>query len=200
MAEEGFSTSPPPAGSAGLSWRHLLFIGFLALLVGAVLLYLGQRRGREKGGIERERVTTVPQRTRTATLFFAKRDEEGLAGETRQVAVGEEISEEVRGVVQALLEGPESGAVSPIPPGTKLLDAFYEPDSAVVYLDFSGELVAGHPGGSAAEYYTIAAIIRTIAENFPQVRGVQILVEGYQVGTIGGHIDADGPFWVEDWR
>ncbi len=56
------------------------------------------------------------------------------------------------------------------------------------------------PAGASAEYYTIAAIVRTVSENFPEVRAVQILVEGLQVGTIAGHIDAYNPFLVRDWR
>jgi hypothetical protein len=80
------------------------------------------------------------------------------------------------------------------------LNAFYDSETATVYLDFSSEIVAGHPGGSSAEYYTIAALVRTVSENFPEVQAVQILVEGLQVGTIAGHIDAYRPFLVRDWR
>jgi spore germination protein GerM len=73
-------------------------------------------------------------------------------------------------------------------------------DSGTVYLDFSSELVASHPGGSAAEYCTVASIVRTVGENFPEVQRVQILVDGSQIETIAGHIRADEPFYVRDWR
>ena len=44
------------------------------------------------------------------------------------------------------------------------------------------------------------AIVKTVSENFPEVQAVQILIEGFQVGTIAGHIDAYRPFQIRDWR
>ena len=70
----------------------------------------------------------------------------------------------------------------------------------ILYIDFSSEFVAGHPGGATAEYHTVSAIMRTVSENFPEVAAVQLLVEGSQVGTIAGHVDAYGPLLVRDWR
>jgi hypothetical protein len=76
----------------------------------------------------------------------------------------------------------------------------FDPEAAALYLDFSADLVAAHPGGSAAEYCTVAVIMKTVGENFPEVRAVQVLVDGSQVDTIAGHIRADAPFLVRDWR
>jgi spore germination protein GerM len=149
---------------------------------------------------EPEGVAVVPEGSRTVTLFFADRESETLLPESRLVAVGKDYAEQVRQVMQALLEGPHGDGVSTISAETRFLNAFYDSETAILYLDFSSELVAGHPGGSSAEYYTIAAIIRTVSENFPEVQAVQILVEGLQVGTIAGHIDAYNPFLVRDWR
>jgi hypothetical protein len=42
--------------------------------------------------------------------------------------------------------------------------------------------------------------MRTVSQNFPEIRAVQFLIEGLQVGTIAGHIDAYKPFVVSDWR
>jgi hypothetical protein len=67
-------------------------------------------------------------------------------------------------------------------------------------LDFSSELVAAHPGGSAAEYATIGCIVRTVGENFPELSRVQLLVDGAQVESIAGHVRADQPFIVKEWR
>jgi spore germination protein GerM len=114
--------------------------------------------------------------------------------------VGKDFVEQVAQVVRALVEGPRDGGVSTIAEGTRLLNAFYDSETGTVYLDFTSELVAGHPGGSSAEYYTVAALVRTVSENFPEVQAVQVLVEGLQVGTIAGHIDAYRPFMVRDWR
>ena len=188
------------ASSGGFRLRHFVIIAAIAVGVAAAV-YVWQRSTRvEPVPEEPEGVTVVPEGSRTVTLFFAEKNEEALLPETRLVAAGKDFAEQVRQVIQALLEGPQVEGVSTIAAGTKLLNAFYDAETAVLYLDFSSELVAGHPGGSSAEYYTIAAIVRTVAENFPEVRAVQFLVEGLQVGTIAGHIDAYQPFLVRDWR
>jgi len=180
--------------------RHFLIIVLVAIAAGS-LLYFWYRSTRVPPAPEKpEAVTVVPEGSRTVTLYFAGKESETLVAETRLVAIGKDFVDQVAQVVRALLDGPRSGGVSTTAAGTRLLNAFYDSETATVYLDFSSEIVAGHPGGSSAEYYTIAAIVRTVSENFPEVQAVQILVEGLQVGTIAGHIDAYRPFLVRDWR
>jgi spore germination protein GerM len=188
------------ASRGALRARHFVVIAIVVMAIGAVL-YVWHRSTRVSELPEKpEGVTVVPEGSRTVTLYFAEKENEALAPETRLVAIGKDFTEQVEQVVKALVDGPKEAGVSTIPAGTRLLDAFYNPETATVYLDFSSEIVAAHPGGSSAEYYTIAAIIRTVSENFPEVQAVQILVEGLQVGTIAGHIDAYKPFLVRDWR
>ena len=45
------------------------------------------------------------------------------------------------------------------------------------------------PGGSLPELLTIYGLADTIAENFPHLRQVRILVEGEPVATLKGHVD-----------
>ena len=198
--EPQFDSGGRSTSSGTLRLRHFVIIVVVALAIGAVLYWWHRSTRVPPVPEEPEGVTVVPEGSRTVTLFFADKESEALFPETRLVAVGKDFAEQVRQVMQALLEGPGGDGVSTIAPGTRFLNAFYDSETAVLYLDFSSELVAGHPGGSSAEYYTIAAIVRTVAENFPEVRAVQILVEGLQVGTIAGHIDAYQPFLVRDWR
>ena len=42
--------------------------------------------------------------------------------------------------------------------------------------------------------------MKTISENFPEVQAVQLLVEGSQVSTLAGHVDAFRPLLVRNWR
>jgi spore germination protein GerM len=146
-------------------------------------------------------VSRVPEGSRTVTLFFAAADEPVIYGESREVAVGRRVDEQVRQVIDALIAGPErETGVSAIPEGTHLMGVLLDESGTTLFLDFSSELVAAHPGGSAAEYCTVAAIVKTIGENFPEIEEVQFLVDGSQVDTIAGHIRADQPFRVSDWR
>ena len=194
----------PGFSRGGLGVRHLLVIAVLAAaVIAGVMVMLTRRPSRpvsEAPPPARE-VSPVPEGSRTVTLFFASADEPVIYGESREVGVGRRLDEQVRQVVDALIAGPESDSgVNAIPRGTQLLAVLLDDKSGTVYLDFSSDLVAAHPGGSAAEYCTVAAIVKTIAENFPEILAVQILVDGSQVDTIAGHIRADQPLPVSDWR
>ncbi len=194
----------PGFSRGGLGVRHLLVIAVLAAAVIAGVMVMLTRRPSppvsETQPPARE-VSPVPEGSRTVTLFFAAADEPVIYGESREVGVGRRLDEQVRQVIDALLAGPErESGVNAIPRGTQLLAVLLDDKSGTVYLDFSSDLVASHPGGSAAEYCTVAAIVKTIAENFPEIQAVQILVDGSQVDTIAGHIRADQPLPVSDWR
>ena len=120
--------------------------------------------------------------------------------EQRQIPSRDRPGEDLLGLMSVLCEGPRiSGAVSALPAGTRALGAFLSPDDQSVVLDFSLELVTGHPGGSAAETATLTSILRTVALNFPGTRSCLILVEGAQVETLAGHIDLVRPFDPRRW-
>jgi len=193
---------PPDEGTSlsrgTLKSNHLILIAAAVIII-VGLVYYAKRRDTGTPAPP-ERIAVVTEGSRAVTLYFAHRDEETLVTETRMVGIGTEYVDQIERVLRALLNGPEEGGVSTIADGTRLLDVFYDSDSAILYVDFTSEIVAGHPGGSSAEYFTIAAIMRTVSQNFPEVRAVQFLVEGLQVGTLAGHIDAYKPFAVSDWR
>lgn len=185
-----------------LGGRGLAVIAGAALGILFVIMWLMMRNPAPPAPEEaRTPEPRAVEGSRAVTLYFANADEPAIYSETRDVAVGRRFDEQVRQVMEALIAGPsEDKGVSAIPAGTTLLAVAFDPDSATLFLDFSAELVAAHPGGSAAEYCTVAVIVRTVGENFPEAQSVQILVDGSQVDTIAGHIRADAPFVVRDWR
>lgn len=190
-----------PRDTGGFSSRRIALIGIVTFLALGVALWFGTRPKHVSEGPVTRHVESVPEGTRNVTLFFADMDEPNIHGETRELAVGHRLDEQVRQVIDALISGPSGkDGISAIPAGTKLLSVMVEADSATVYLDFSSDIVAAHPGGSAAEYCTIASIVRTVGENFPELSRVQLLVDGAQVESIAGHVRADQPFLVKDWR
>ena len=77
--------------------------------------------------------------------------------------------------------------------------AFFNPEDESVVLDFSQELVTGHPGGSSAEAATLTSILRTVALNFPDTRSCRILVDGAQVETLAGHLNLGQAFDPRRW-
>ncbi len=201
MSDKDLHDDGTYASGGTLGGRHLLVIAAVAVIIGAVLYYwFFIDRSDETLPVRPGVVTTVPEGSRTVTLYFADIQDAELVAETRQVAIGRSFVGQAEQVVRALLAGPEHEAVNAVPDGTTLLNVFYDSEDAILFLDFSSDFVAGHPGGSAAEYFTVSALLRTVSENFPEVVAVQILVEGSQVGTIAGHLNAYRPFLVRNWR
>ncbi|HPF70265.1 MAG TPA: GerMN domain-containing protein [Candidatus Krumholzibacteria bacterium] len=195
---------PRPTGRRGIS------AGLLALLAITLVLGVGWivwRGGGEEAGPQD--VTTfapteqdLPARSgdRAVMLVFPEWDAGGYVTEQRQIPSRDRPGEDLLGLMTVLCAGPRiSGAVSALPAGTRALGAFIDPDDQSVVLDFSQELVTGHPGGSAAEAATLTSILRTVALNFPGTRACTILVEGAQVETLAGHLDLARPFDPRRW-
>ena len=70
------------------------------------------------------------------------------------------------------------------------------------FVDFSGELVSRHSGGSTDEILTVYTIVDALTANLPAVTSVQVLVDGKQIETLAGHVDLSRPLaknlsWVE---
>ena len=85
----------------------------------------------------------------------------------------------VKETVQALIDGPV-GDLTPILPSHTVLRGVKE-DGSTALVDFSKDLIAGHPGGSVAELLTVYGLADTLAENFPHIRQVRILIAGEPV-------------------
>jgi len=137
---------------------------------------------------------------RAVVLVFPEWDAAGYVTEERQITSRDRPGEDLLGLMRVLCEGPRiSGAINAMPPGTRALAAFVDPESHAVVLDFSQELVTAHPGGSAAEVATLTSILRTVALNFPVARSCVILVDGAQAETISGHLDLVRSFDPQRW-
>ncbi len=137
---------------------------------------------------------------RAVVLVFPEWDAGGYVTEERQIPSRDRPGEDLYALMRALCEGPEiSGSISAMPRGTRALAAFVNPEDHSVVVDFSQELVTGHPGGSAAEAATLTSILRTVALNFPASHSCVILVEGAQVETLAGHLDLVRSFDPRRW-
>jgi len=137
---------------------------------------------------------------RAVVLVYPEWDASGYVTEERQIPSRDRPGEDLFGLLTVLCEGPRiSGAISAMPKDTRALAAFVNPVDQSAVLDFSQELVTGHPGGSAAEVATLTSILRTVALNFPGTRSCVILVEGAQVETLAGNLDMIRSFDPRRW-
>ena len=85
-----------------------------------------------------------------------------------------------------------------VPPGTKL-HAIFLTNTGDAYVDLTGELRANHPGGTTNEILTIYSLVNALTANLPAVTNVQILIDGKEVDTLGGHLDLRRPI-AQDTR
>lgn len=163
------------------------------LLVAALLATLGcdgetPEKPEKKPPAQAEQPKSAPSQQETQMkVYFANEDGTKLVVKTQPKQTGDKYA----AAISALIVGTDAqDAVSMIPKGTKLRSV--QVKNGVAYVDFSRELVRKFGGGSAGEIMLVGSIVNTLTE-FPEVKAVQILVEGKTVETIAGHMDTSEP-------
>lgn len=132
----------------------------------------------------------------TATLYYGSPKGDSLVAVRREVPLAEGIVAQGREIVTAQLQPAPTQYLSVIPVGTSLR-AFYVTERGEAFVDLSGRVTSGHPGGSLTELLTVYALVNAVTANLPAVQRVQILVEGKEVDTIAGHVDVRRPLQRE---
>jgi hypothetical protein len=136
--------------------------------------------------------------TRSFTLYYL--DSEGeLVPEAREVAAKAAHAAQIQAVIAEELAGSMAGHASPFPDGTELLHLFVSGDGMVT-IDLSRDIARNHPGDMESEYATLAALFRSVHENFPETTAVQILIEGEPAPTIAGHFAIENPLVAAEWE
>ena len=120
-----------------------------------------------------------------AHLFYVAGDGTHLTSIERDVPFGDGPLDQAREIVAA--------QIAPVPDGTTLR-AIFITDRGDAYVDLSGTIVSGHPGGVTNELLTVYSIVNALTANLPAVSAVQILVDGKEVETLAGHVDLRRPF------
>lgn len=185
--------------------QFLTVLGVLAVVVGALIAWRAFR-----GGADVEPAAEIPADAavdsgpsvadRAVTLVFPNHNADGFVTEQRRIASEGQPEAELMQVLLELCAGPhQRDAVTGLPRGTRPLAAFLDAEQRHAVVDFSAELVTGHPGGSAGETATLTSILRTVALNFPALETCRILVDGAEVQTLAGHHIMDRPFALRRW-
>lgn len=124
---------------------------------------------------------------RVVILYFTDPESDSLAEEKREIPRRDDVEEEAEEVLGELTRGPKGRLLPTLPPRTRLLGLQID-EGGVARVNFSKELARDHPGGSTGEMLTVYAIVNSLTRNFPQVKSVQLLVEGRRVETLAGHL------------
>ena len=161
---------------------------FLLILIGmfASILYLFRQEIPHsiKSLFEKK---TILVKKREVLLYFSDREGEYLIGEKREIFKKNEIKEEAKETIAELIKGPKGNLLPTLPARTKVLTLQIN-DRGMAKVNFNQALSKDHPGGSTAEMMTVYSIVNSLAFNFPQIKRVQILIDGKPIETIAGHL------------
>lgn len=133
---------------------------------------------------------------KAARLSFASTTGDGFVSEVREMPDAGELHERVAALIAALARGPEQGGASVLPPGTELLHVYLD-DRGTLTLDLSRAFQDRFQGGSSAEYLAAGSLVRTLADNVPDVKRVLFTCGGAPIASLGGHLPLDRPIEVE---
>ena len=122
-------------------------------------------------------------------VYYPRDDSTGLLPVSRTVKL--EKDDKYTAALKSLLTGTkEKGQTNVIPKKAKLRSVTVKDGVATV--DFSKELQQNFSGGSTGEEMLIGSIVNTLTD-FPEVKKVQILIDGASVETLSGHLDLSEP-------
>jgi germination protein M len=134
----------------------------------------------------------LPLEKKEVLLYFSDPEGEYLVGEKKEIVKRDEVREEAKETVNEIIRGPRGKLIPTLPPRTKLLTLQLD-EKGVAKVNFNKALSKDHPGGSSAEIMTVYSIVNSLTLNFPQIKRVQILIEGKEVETIAGHLSLQKP-------
>jgi spore germination protein GerM len=126
------------------------------------------------------------------SIWFASPQEDALVSEKRRMPPSQTPFDRAMASLQALIAGPKSDALRTVSAEVKVREVFID-NQGTAYIDFSEALRQTHPGGPWAELLTLRSILQTLAANVPEIKRVQILIEGREVETLAGHLDIRRP-------
>lgn len=144
--------------------------------------------------VEKKTTVNVPEGKKVKrTLYFSLDDR--LAVEEREVDLkSEDTVSQVKDILRELIKGPVNDLrLNPLLPEDTKVRSVVIDSNGICYLNLSREIQEKFPGGAWTEFLILYSIVNTLSDNFPGIKGVQILVEGHWVETLAGHIDTRYP-------
>ena len=127
--------------------------------------------------------------TMDISVYYPDVNATGLVAVTKTVKAQE--TEKYKAAVEALLAGTDDKNLTAVfPKKTKLRKVSVS--GGVVKVDFDKNLTSGFVGGSTGEEMLVGSLVNTLTE-FPEIKKVQILVEGKEIDSLSGHLDLSRP-------
>jgi len=160
-----------------------LLAGCLALLVLVALWFLRSRLPESFGRTGRSGAAARMAPVGAFEFYFGDAAGRGLQREIRYLRRADSEDAQAREVLEALLAGSYTGGLSPWPEGERLRD-FFLTQAGIAYVEFEESLREEAPPGDYTEWLMVATLTRTLCANFPEVRGVRIVLSGRSSGPL----------------
>ncbi|HNY27010.1 MAG TPA: GerMN domain-containing protein [Candidatus Sumerlaeota bacterium] len=209
--------TPPGVAPSGPSARFVMacfLIGVLCFVggIGLVYVWFGNARpqsslgwtvapgadpGDESALSARELAARQASSRNSVQVYFTA-DGATLQGQTYSLTKPLSPHERLRFAVETLLSGPASENYSSAVPANTKLRAAYLVQKDLVVLDLSGDIRSQVLGGPMAEWLCAQAIVNTVTDNLPDVRRVQILIDGQMVPILWGNVDLSVPLLADN--
>jgi spore germination protein GerM len=173
-------------GRGGKILFFLILIGMIALIF---YLFRQDIINSLKPWLEKR---SLVEKKKEVLLYFSDSEGEYLIGEKRKILKKNEAKQEAKEVILELVKGPKGKLTPTLPPRTKLLTLQIN-DAGMAQVNFNSAISKDHPGGTTAEMMTVYSIVNSLALNFPQIKRVQILIDGKPIETIAGHLSLRQP-------
>ena len=180
-------------------WLRNILVIVLAVLCTVVLAGCDEQKKTESGGSAAAvSSSTASGSSKSAgqeaavtdiSVYYPDVNATGLVAVTKNVKV--KGQDKYKAAVEALLAGTDDKRLTTVfPKKTKLLKVAVSGSTARV--DFDKNLTAGFVGGSTGEEMLVGSLVNTLTE-FPEIKKVQILVEGKEIDSLSGHLDLSKP-------
>jgi spore germination protein GerM len=167
-------------------WIVLLVFFFLAGVTGSYVLFRALSH-KQKPAVG---ATASPAAPASTEDFFDLRMyypvegrleavERKLPRRTKQYAIAEAVIEEY-------FRGPGDATKSVVPQNVSIL-GIYKGSDQVLYVDLSDEVRRNFQGDALAEFLLLKGLYESLLANLQGIQDVEILVEGKEIETLGGH-------------
>jgi germination protein M len=135
---------------------------------------------------------------RSVRLWFVASSGDSLVSEPREVIEQTDLHARVAVLVDELARGSAQGHLTLLPAGTAVRNVYLD-EGGRLTLDLSAAFRSGFRGGAGAEELAVAALVRTLGDDLPEVTQVLIVCEGAPLASLGGHLPLDRPLDPADW-
>ncbi|NTW17671.1 MAG: GerMN domain-containing protein [Syntrophaceae bacterium] len=168
------------------SFLFLIVLSIIALLILFFVILFEYVFPPTKGSVAKREKQEV-------LLYFSDANERFLVAEKRYVLKEESMEGQAKEIVKALLDGSKTKLVNTFPEKVSL-ESIRIDDKSTAHVSFDNKLIQLHPGSCASEMITIYSLTNTLIRNVNGIKRVKLLVDGKEVDSIKGHINARQPF------